>query len=1024
MRIRTLLLAAAAVCAVLWALQQWREREQSAARRLVGWEERQRIRATETALDRPVELTRGQLSLDRLAVMLGEQAGIAIDLDQAALSDEGIVPATTNVDTPPGTFSLRAALHHLLRQAELWYEVRDGRVVITTPDRAESHLRIEVYPLPQPAFASRHVDAADWAELIRTLIQPQNWDDAGGTGHIEAVPGAVVIVQTDDVHREVARLLTTLSGLDRRPVDFRPVSLLPVPESPQHRRILDELNEPAQIACQEFPLDQLAAFLSKWHRIPVLLDGKKLEEAGVSSDTPVTKRLSGVSLRSALNLLLSELELTFMIRDETLLITTPEAAESELLIVLYPVHDLVTDSAGGDYEGEPLVELITTTVAPQSWDEVGGPSSLSCFEGWLVIPQTLEVHAEIELLLGQLRQALFPQDSPAAAPFHQHSLAEMRIRAALDKPIALKYDALPLQDVAEDLSRELGINVVLVVKKLEEMGISSDTPITCDFAAASLRSQLLWLLAPLNLTYVVRDDVLAITTPEDAESRLRTRLYDVRTLADPELGLCNTGELCNVLTTTIASNSWDEVGGPGSIEEFRGLLVVSQVEEVNRQVAALLAVLEEEWRHPSATPQAIAVSASPTEQRILALLDQSRPMFCEQVPLARLCDQLTQELGVPVLLNVEKLQVAGVAVDEPMTCDLPAAPLRGQLRLILSPLGLDYEVRSDLLVITTADDAQSRLQTWLYDVRSLVGSDLKITSGSDVGMLLTELIEPQLWEEVGGPGSLGVLRQLLVVSQTEQVHQQIRLLLAALAELRRQSALPASDPPSMIAGGVSPATRRIERLLSQPIRHDFCGEPMDRALSRLARDADIPLVINWKEIYHPFLPPVTLVGDDVTLGGVLDRMLAPLGLCYVVRDDALVVTSQMDAGQHSLPRLYHVADLAKTPVAVERLAERLQADFAEYVWNFHAAQCVSQRLPGGWLLVSTDWATHQQLADWLAEQRTGQPPPRAREQRELAEQLDYWSYAGFSQPAAPPANDPFVPVPAGYDPFAPPGDRP
>ena len=77
------------------------------------------------------------------------------------------------------------------------------------------------------------------------------------------------------------------------------------------------------------------------HLIPIELDVKKLEEAGVNIDTPVTKNLSGITLRSALRLLLNDLELTYVVRDEVLLITTPEEAESQLITKVYPVGDLV-----------------------------------------------------------------------------------------------------------------------------------------------------------------------------------------------------------------------------------------------------------------------------------------------------------------------------------------------------------------------------------------------------------------------------------------------------------------------------------------------------------------------------------------------------------------------------------------------------------------------------------------------------------------------------------------------------------
>ncbi len=61
---------------------------------------------------------------------------------------------------------------------------------------------------------------------------------------------------------------------------------------------------------------------------------------------------------------------------------------------------------GTQADFDSLIELITTTVKPTSWDSVGGPGSIAPFETnlSLVISQTQEVHEEIVDLLEQLRR--------------------------------------------------------------------------------------------------------------------------------------------------------------------------------------------------------------------------------------------------------------------------------------------------------------------------------------------------------------------------------------------------------------------------------------------------------------------------------------------------------------------------------------------------------------------------------------------------------------------------------------------
>ena len=61
---------------------------------------------------------------------------------------------------------------------------------------------------------------------------------------------------------------------------------------------------------------------------------------GVAPDSPITFKISDISAKSALNLLLSELNLATMVRDEVLLITSQEAADANVYAVLYDVSDL------------------------------------------------------------------------------------------------------------------------------------------------------------------------------------------------------------------------------------------------------------------------------------------------------------------------------------------------------------------------------------------------------------------------------------------------------------------------------------------------------------------------------------------------------------------------------------------------------------------------------------------------------------------------------------------------------------
>ena len=108
---------------------------------------------------------------------------------------------------------------------------------------------------------------------------------------------------------------------------------LPVPESTPPGEPLSEvaiekaLASPTQVDFVETPLQDVIDYLKDYHRIEIQIDTKALNDVGIDPTTPITKNLKGISLRSALKLMLRELELTYVIQDEVLLITTPEEAE-------------------------------------------------------------------------------------------------------------------------------------------------------------------------------------------------------------------------------------------------------------------------------------------------------------------------------------------------------------------------------------------------------------------------------------------------------------------------------------------------------------------------------------------------------------------------------------------------------------------------------------------------------------------------------------------------------------------------
>jgi hypothetical protein len=204
---------------------------------------------------------------------------------------------------------------------------------------------------------------------------------------------------------------------------------LPIgPVSADEDRLERTLLERGSLQVSEAPLDEVVTSLAYQFQIPIRLAVRKLEEAGINVDVPVTAELESLPLESLLTHLFRDLELDFTVRDSVILVSTPEHLESPDMMVMriYPVRDLVLwrvpgapgkqDTFEADYDS--LIDVITTTVEPESWSDVGGPGSIKEFEksAAIIVSQTRNVHRQIERLLATLRKARELQGIASSMP--------------------------------------------------------------------------------------------------------------------------------------------------------------------------------------------------------------------------------------------------------------------------------------------------------------------------------------------------------------------------------------------------------------------------------------------------------------------------------------------------------------------------------------------------------------------------------------------------------------------------------
>ena len=58
-----------------------------------------------------------------------------------------------------------------------------------------------------------------------------------------------------------------------------------------------------------------------------------------------------------------------------------------------------------DQKAEELIEIVTTAVDVDTWQEMGGPGTIGQYNGLIVVSQSARTHAKIEKVLDMLREA-------------------------------------------------------------------------------------------------------------------------------------------------------------------------------------------------------------------------------------------------------------------------------------------------------------------------------------------------------------------------------------------------------------------------------------------------------------------------------------------------------------------------------------------------------------------------------------------------------------------------------------------
>jgi general secretion pathway protein D len=169
---------------------------------------------------------------------------------------------------------------------------------------------------------------------------------------------------------------------------------------------------------------------------------------------------------------------------------------------------------------------------------------------------------------------------------------EQEILKSLAKAITVDYDKSNFKDVIQDLTNQLGCEIVVDQNALNDALVTSETQISLKVAKVSGRTVLRKILGELGLAYIIKNDVIQVLSKDQAEKMMVKRTYYLGDLLsggqfaqagirfNPGLDMLqaqqNVISIMGLIQSSVDPDSWEAngKGGKGTITFYGPLMAI------------------------------------------------------------------------------------------------------------------------------------------------------------------------------------------------------------------------------------------------------------------------------------------------------------------------------------------------------------------------------------------------------------------------------------------------------------------